>query len=44
MPEGYADTLMKLSPAWSLPVVIVVGIVVSVIIANFIAKLFKLEK
>ena len=43
MPAGYADTLMKLSPVWSLPVVIVVGIVVSVIIANVTAKLFKLE-
>ena len=44
MPSGYADTLMKLSPAWSLPVVSVAGIVVSVVIANVTAKLFKLEK
>ena len=44
MPAGYADTLMKLSPAWSLPVVIVIGVAVSIIIANVTASLFKLEK
>lgn len=44
MPAGYADTLMSVSPAWTLPVVIVVGIAASVIIANLTAKLFKLEK
>ena len=43
MPEGYADTLMNVSPAWSFPVVIVIGIVVSVIIANVTARLFKLD-
>lgn len=43
MPAGYADTLMKLSPPWVLPVVVVIGIAVSVIIANVSAGLFKLD-
>ena len=44
MPAGYADTLMSCSPAWSLPVVLVVGIAVSVLIANLTAKIFKLRE
>jgi hypothetical protein len=44
MPAGYADGLMAASPAWSLPLVIVIGIVVSVAVAYLTAKLFKLEK
>ncbi len=44
MPAGYADTLMAVSPVWTLPVVIVIGIVLSVVISNVTAKLFKLEK
>lgn len=44
MPAGYADTLMSVSPVWTLPVVILVGVAASVIIANVTAKLFKLEK
>ena len=44
MPAGYADTLMNSSPAWTLPVVLIIGIVVSIMISNLTAKIFKLEK
>ncbi len=44
MPAGYADTLMSVSPMWALPVVVIVGILVSIGIAELTAKLFKLEK
>ena len=44
MPAGYADTLMAVSPAWALPVVIIIGIVLSVLISNITVKIFKLEK
>ena len=44
MPAGYADGLMTASPIWSLIVVIIVGVVLSVVISNLTAKLFKLEK
>mgnify|MGYP002623382016 FL=1 len=44
MPAGYADGLMSASPTWALLVVVIVGIVVSVIISNITAKLFKLDK
>ena len=44
MPAGYADTLMSLSPAWALPVVIIIGIVLSILVINITAKIFKLEK
>ena len=44
MPAGYADTLMALSPTWLLPVVIIVGILLSVLISNLTAKLFNLKK
>lgn len=44
MPTGYADTLMACSPAWSLPVVLIVGVVLSILISNVTAKLFKIEK
>jgi hypothetical protein len=44
MPAGYADGLMTASPMWSLIVVIIVGVVLSVVISNLTAKLFKLEK
>ena len=44
MPAGYADTLMAASPVWSLPVVIIIGIILSVLVSNVTAKLFKLEK
>ncbi len=44
MPAGYAEGLMAASPVWSLIVVIVVGILLSVIISNVTAKVFKLEK
>ena len=44
MPAGYADTLMTCSPVWTFPVVVLLGIAVSALIANLTAKLFKLEK
>ena len=44
MPAGYADTLMAVSPNWALPVVIVIGIVLSLVISNVTASLFHLEK
>lgn len=44
MPAGYADGLMAVSPTWTLPVVIIIGIILSVVISNVTAKLFKLEK
>ena len=44
MPTGYADTLMACSPVWTFPVVVILGVVASVLIANLTAKLFKLEK
>ena len=34
MPAGYGDTLMSVSPAWAFPVVVIVGMIVSVLIAN----------
>ena len=43
MPAGYADGLMAVSPVWSLIVVIVVGVILSVLISNVAAKSFKLE-
>ena len=43
MPAGYADTLMSVSPVWALPVVTVIGIILSVVMANVAAKLFKLK-
>ncbi len=43
MPTGYADTLMKLSPMWSLPVIMIISIAVSVIVAKVTARLFKLN-
>ena len=44
MPAGYADGLMAASPAWSLIVVLVVGVVLSVMISNVTAKLFKIDR
>ncbi len=44
MPAGYADTLMSCSPAWVLPVVLIIGIALSVFISNVTARLFKIEK
>ena len=40
MPAGYADTLMSCSPAWTFPVVVMIGIAASVWIANVTARLF----
>ncbi len=44
MPAGYAEGLMAASPMWSLIVVILAGVVLSVVVSNITAKLFKLEK
>ena len=44
MPAGYADTLMAVSPAWALPVVIIIGIAVSVLVSNATAKIFRIEE
>lgn len=44
MPAGYGDSLMALSPAWSFPLVVIIGIAASVIISNITAGIFKLEK
>ena len=44
MPAGYAEKLMAVSPAWALPVVLAVGIVLSILISNTTAKLYKLDK
>ena len=44
MPAGYAEGLMAASPMWSLIVVIIAGAVLSVVISNVTAKLFKLDK
>ena len=38
MPAGYGDTLMAVSPVWAFPVVVIVGIIVSVVIANVSMK------
>lgn len=44
MPSGYADTLMNCSPAWSFPVVIIIGIAVAVIIYNTTKKLLRFDQ
>ena len=44
MPVGYADGLMAASPMWSLAAVVIAGVVLSVVVSNITAKLFKLEK
>ena len=44
MPPGYADGLMAVSPVWAFPVVIVIGIILSVVVSNITANIFKIEK
>lgn len=44
MPAGYADALMNCSPAWALPVVLIIGVALSVLISNLTAKIFKFDK
>ena len=41
MPAGYVDTLMSVSPAWAFPVVVTVGMILSVWIANISMKMHK---
>ena len=41
MPAGYGDTLMSVSPVWAFPVVVIIGIIVSVWIANVSMKRHK---
>ena len=43
MSAEYADILMSCSPTWSFPVVVVLGIAASVLIANLTARIFKLK-
>ena len=44
MPAGYGDTLMAVSPVWAFPVVVIVGIIVSVVIANVSMKKHRTKK
>ena len=45
MPAGYGDTLMSVSPAWTFPVVVIIGIIMSVLISNvFMKKQKTIEK
>ena len=41
MPAGYGDTLMSVSPVWAFPAVVIIGIIVSVWIANVSMKRHK---
>ncbi len=41
MPAGYGDTLMSVSPVWAFPAVVIIGIIVSVWIANVSMKRYK---
>ena len=41
MPAGYGDTLMSVSPVWAFPFVVIIGIIVSVWIANVSMKRYK---
>ncbi|MCR5294278.1 MAG: hypothetical protein K6E30_03755 [Lachnospiraceae bacterium] len=41
IPDGYGDTLMSASSAWAFPVVVIIGMVVSVWIANVSMKKHK---
>ena len=38
MPAGYGDALMSVSPVWAFPVVVIIGMIVSVWIANVSMK------
>ena len=45
MPAGYGDTLMSVSPAWTFPVVVIIGIIMSILISNvFMKKQKAIEK
>ena len=41
MPAGYGDTLMSVSPVWAFPAVVIIGVIVSVWIANVSMKKHK---
>ena len=41
MPAGYGDTLMSVSPVWAFPAVVIIGMIVSVWIANVSMKRHK---
>ena len=41
MPAGYGDALMSVSPVWAFPVVVIIGMIVSVWIANVSMKRHK---
>lgn len=44
MPEGYADKLMNASPAWSLPVVVIGGILLAVVMIKLTEKLTERKR
>ena len=41
MPAGYGDTLMAVSPAWTFPAVVIIGMIVSIWIAYISMKKHK---
>jgi hypothetical protein len=41
MPAGYGDTLMSVSPVWAFHAVVIIGVIVSVWIANVSMKKHK---
>lgn len=43
MPAGYAETLMQCSPPWTFPVVVAVGILLSIAVYKMCAKQFRFE-
>ena len=43
MPEGYADTLMRVSPAWTFPTTLLLTVVLALISANICKRLLQLE-
>ena len=44
MPAGYGDTLMAVSPTWTLPCAVILGVLASVIVSKATVKIFKLEQ
>lgn len=43
MPEGYADTLMRVSPLWTFPATLLLTVILALISANISGKLLKLN-
>lgn len=44
MPAGYAESLMTLSPSWAFPVVVIIGVILSVLVINITVRIFKLRR